>query len=184
MTPLFILYSILISSIFVFLLGFWVWLKDKKSILNIIFLLLSIDSAGLFFGSYMMLSNCGVSDAKVVFWDRFLYIFVVFIPVLVNHFSLALTGRTKKQRKILYLGYIISSFFLILSQTDYFIKDVFHYQWGCHTIAQTGHHIFLVFFMFYAFLFFYNLIQAILKEKDVLKTTQIKYVLVAIFFTF
>jgi len=186
MIPLFILYSILVSSVFIFLLGIWVWRKNPSSVLYKIFLLLSIDSAGLFFGSYMMLKNCKTSLARVIFWDRFLYIFVVFIPVIVYHFVLAISGclSKKKYRNLLYLGYFLSFLFLILSRTDYFVKDVFQYQWGCHTIAQIGHHIFLIFFMIYVILFFHLLVKSIFEQKDEFRKTQMKYVLVAILFYF
>lgn len=183
MTPLFILYSILISAIFIFLLGVWVWLKNPKLLLNKIFLLLTITSVGIFFGSYMMLKNCESSLEKVVFWDRFLYIFVVFIPVVFYHFILVITNfkAKKSYKKLLFLGYLISFFFLIISRTDYFIKGVFQYKYGCHTTAQLFHHLFLIFFLIYVALFYGLLVKAFLKEKG-FKKNQLKYILIAIFF--
>lgn len=165
-------------SIFIFIMGFWVWLENRKSLQNILFLLLSIVFGILFFCSFVMNKSCSNANT-VLFWDRFQYIFSVFSGILMYHFSLVFSG-IKGQRKILYSGYILTFIFSILSQTDYFVKGVFNYQWGCHTIAQIGHHIWLlVGFMPFIFLFFVNIIQTLQKSKEAIKRTQAKYIIVA-----
>ena len=137
-----------------------------------------IGFALLFFSSYMMIRNCGI-DKKVIFWDRLLYVPSIFLPVLIYHFVLEFIK--KKKPKILWFGYLISSIFLIISRTDYFLKDVFHYKWGCHTVAQTGHHIWLVFFLTYIFLTLLTLFSFYKKADKPLEKIQAKYLLVAFF---
>lgn len=79
-----------------------------------------------------------------IFWDRMVYLGVIFIPAFMYHFYLAFTER--KNDFILYFSYFFSTIFLILSRTDYFVKEAFVYEWGIHTKAQIFHHIFLIYF--------------------------------------
>ena len=79
-----------------------------------------------------------------IFWDRMVYLGVIFVPAFMYHFCLAFTN--KKNNTLLYISYILSTIFIFLSRTDYFVKDVFIYKWGVHTKAQIFHHIFLIYF--------------------------------------
>ncbi|MCM8819983.1 MAG: hypothetical protein NC925_04215, partial [Candidatus Omnitrophica bacterium] len=100
------------------------------------------------------------------------------MPVTVYHFGLAFTKN--KEGKLLYLGYFLSFVFLILSRTDYFVSDLYKYNWGTHTQARFFHHIFLIFFIFYIILFFWNIYQYQRKAKGIEKA-QANYVLLAFF---
>jgi len=76
-----------------------------------------------------------------------------FLIPLFYHFSLEFCKiKERWQEILLFLSYLIAIFLTFLSQTDYFVKDVFNYQWGCHTKAQIGHHFYLIFTFFFVFL--------------------------------
>lgn len=148
----------LISAIFVVILGFFVWFKKPRQSLHIIFLFYSIAISVWLFGTFQLFSAS--VDADKIFWDRFIYLGVVFIPVFLYHFSLIYCEffRHRWQKALLYFGYLSAFFYLPLSQTDYFVKDLYKYKWGVHTVAQTFHHAFLAYFAIYFILFFVNLI--------------------------
>jgi len=170
----------LISSIFVFLLGFFVWYKNRGSKINIIFSLTCLAIAVWMFGTFMMFKS-GSDDQAVIFWDRIVYIGVVFIPTLMFHLSVVFTGKFKQQRRSLFMAYILSSIFLVLSRTDYFVTGVFRYKWGLHTRAALFHHIFLVFFGFYLIKFFANFYNLYKTTKSALIRNQAKYIFLAFF---
>jgi len=167
----------LISAIFVFGLGLFVFFKNKKARINQVFALMSLAVTVWLFGTFEML-NAG-SDQAAIFWDRFIYAGVVFVPALMYHFSLIFT-KAKPPKKLLTLSYISSFIFLILSRTDYFVSDVFRYTWGVHTQARLFHHIFLIDFFFFLFLTLKNFYRYYInKALTGLGKTQAKYVFLA-----
>lgn len=171
--------SALISGIFVVGLGFFIFYKDRRSSLNRIFFVMSLAIGIWLVGTYKMLTS--QADGNAIFWDRFIYAAVVFIPVLMYHFSWVFTKLGKKKAGLI-IGYVLSSFFLLLSRTDLFVSGLFYYKWGVHTQARLFHHVFLLFFFVYLFLtlrIFY-----IYYRKGALGNTQkaqAKYVFIAFF---
>jgi signal transduction histidine kinase len=93
-------------------------------------------------GTFMMFAS--TTDAQSMFWDRFIYIGVVFIPTFIYHFALAFTEQSRP--KMLFWSYIASTFFLFISRTNYFTEGLFRYEWGVHMEARLFHHVFLLFF--------------------------------------
>ena len=172
----------LISALLVFVLGVFVYFKNRKSSVNVIFGLHALVITVWLFGTFMMFLSKD-SRAMAIFWDRFIYMAVAFIPAFLYHFSVVYCG-IKSQKKLVVLGYILSAAFLFLSQTDYFVKDLFEYKWGVHTKAQLFHHIFLVYFVSYVFLWFYNVFRYYRKTTNPLARQQIKYVFLAFLLLF
>ncbi|MFA6475870.1 MAG: ATP-binding protein [Candidatus Paceibacterota bacterium] len=172
----------LVSAIFVFGLGIFVLLKNTNSRLNVTFFLHAIAISFWLFATFMMFLNKGNID-QIVFWDRMVYVGVVFIPTFMYHFCLALTNRPKNFA--LYLSYILAVFFLIVSQTDFFVRDIFVYQWGVHTKAQLFHHLFLVYFAVYVVAGF-TIIYSYYRQEAIssIRRQQIKYSFLAFFFLF
>lgn len=154
----------LIGAIFSFSFGIFVWLKSPRNTLNWIFLAFCIAITYWLFGTFEMNLNRG-DIAAAVFWDRFVYLGVVFVPSLMHHFSLAITGN-KGQRKLLIFGYIYSFVFLAVSRTEYFVSGLNVFPNLVHSQAQIGHHIFLGIFFPLASLMFYNLWTAYQRSED------------------
>jgi len=163
----------LISALFVFFLSLMVWLKNRQSRINKTFFHHSLAIVIWLFGTFMMFLS-RADEAEVIFWDRFVYIGVVFIPVLVYHFGLAYTR--KKNDAFLYLGYVLSVFFLFISRTEYFVNGIFSYKWGIHTKAQIFHHIFLVYFVFYVIVWFFKTFRYYQQLRSPIMRQQTKYV--------
>lgn len=156
----------LVAAIFVYTLGFFVWIKNLRASISILFFLYCFAIATWLFGTFKLF-NAQTQDAAV-YWDRFIYLGVVFIPIFLYHFGL-IYCRINRQKWLLVLGYPLAVFFLFASQTDLFVKDLFFYEWGVHTRAQILHHPFLVYFFSYFILFFINLwrfyVQSTGKQK-------------------
>jgi signal transduction histidine kinase len=169
----------LLGAIFVVSLGLLVFLKNKKSTLNKIFFLLNLAVGIWLFGTFEMLTTS--SDVQAIFWDRFIYAGVVFVPALMYHFSLIFTKISIK-KSLIVLAYTLSFFFLIISRTDYFVKSLFKYSWGVHTQAQFFHHIFMVYFFLYLILTIINFYKHY-KDKNLIgmEKTRAKYVFLAFF---
>lgn len=144
----------LVGSIFVIVLGFFVWFKKPTEWLSVLFLLYAFTISIWLFGTFRLFN--ATYDVDQLFWDRFIYIGVVFIPIFLYHFGLFYCD-IKKQDWLVYIGYLLAFFFLPISQTDYFLNGLYKYSWGVHGIAQPLHSYFLGFFFFYFIAFFVNL---------------------------
>jgi len=169
----------LISAILVFGLGLFVFSKNPKSKLNIVFSLITVTVTIWLFGTFMMFNS--QTDKQAIFWDRFIYMGVVFVPALMYHFSIIFSNR-RGQKKLLILSYIFSCIFLILSRTEYFVSDLFKYDWGVHTQAKFFHHVFLLNFFYFLSLTLRNFYQYY-RDKSLggLEKTRAKYVFFAFF---
>ncbi len=163
----------LTCAIFVLVFGLFVLSKEPKSRINQLMFGFSIAMFFWMFGTFMMFGVRGVDIDRSVFWDRFVYIGVVFMPSLMHHFSLIFTGKKKdKQRKLLIVNYALSFAFLFISRTPYFMEDLFVYSWGVHAKARIMHHVFLGYFFLGTGIFFYNMYGFYKKAKE--KITRIK----------
>src|SRR5690606_17294179 len=78
----------LIGAIFSFFFGFFIWMKNPRKDVNILFLGFCVAITYWLFGTFQMFINRDDLGAAL-FWDRFVYIGVVFVPSLMHHFSLA-----------------------------------------------------------------------------------------------
>ena len=161
-----ILYSILSNSVVAILIGIWLWLKNKKSLLSIIFLLMSISLAGFLFGSYLTFKECGIDESRVILWAKISYFLLIPFFALIYHFVLVLTNDVKKEQKTILFGYIAAFFLMGSVWTNLFSKEVFYYRWGCSLIAQTGYHLWLIIMTVYFLLSFYHLFRYLLREKN------------------
>lgn len=175
------IYSILplTCALFVLLFGAFILARNPRSTIH---QLLTGFCASMFFwmfGTFMMFGLRGTDVDAAIFWDRFVYLGVVFMPPLMHHFSLVFMKR-KSQKFLLSLNYLSAMVFMFASRTDLFVQDLYHYDWGAHTQARILHHVFLVYFFIGTGVFFYNMLQhyyAVKKYKQ--KRLQTVYSLVA-----
>ena len=156
-------YSALISGLLMMILGVFVFWKNPRKKLNIIFLIFCVAMSNWLFSAYMM--YIAKSETDIIFWDRMVYAGVVFIPVLMYHFGLIFTHREIKNKFKLLFGYFFSFFFLVLSRSDYFISGLYYYEWGYHTQAKIFHHIFLVFYSIYILLFLFEIYRFLFLKR-------------------
>ena len=166
----------LLSTVFVFGLGVFVLLKDIRSKTNILFGLFCLGTTVWLFGTFMMFRS--QTNAAAIFWDRVIYIGGILNPILLYHFGRAFLDK-KKKRGVLWLGYILALFFLIISRTDYFAADLYKYSWGVHTQARLFHHPFLVYFVGFMILFLVDVLGG-MKHATGVKKAQIKYIFLAL----
>ena len=171
------LYAAGIGAACSFLLGWFVLVKNKKALLNKLFFFFSICITIWLASTVGMFKNCGNHQVAEQ-WDRIIYSTVSFIPVLMYHISLVFTGF-KKQKIVLILGYFLAIIFAILSQSSLLIDGMFNYKYGCHTLAQPLHNVFLLIFMGYVSMFFLNTFIFYGKTKIPMKKAQARYFLLA-----
>ena len=114
----------LLNGIVCSTLGFFVFLKNPRHIVNKTFGLFCVFIS---FWSYSYFFwQISTTEKSALLWSRLLMCGAIFIPVSYLHFVFVFTGRTKKNivRFIIILGYLISLLFFISNFTPWFIPDV------------------------------------------------------------
>ena len=167
MIPTINIYSIppIISASMFLLLGVFVFLKNKKTYSNILFVLLCFLTVW-WQGSWFFLFN--INDPE---WADFLvrlgYVGITLIPVIFFHFILSFLKKRRTLDKIfLFLFYPIS-FLLVASLffSNYFIAGFYEYFWGFYPNAGPFHilYLFILFVVFFRII--YLLLDNLFKEK-------------------
>lgn len=169
-------YLPLLSAVFVLGIGIFSLIKNVRHKLNILFSLLCVSLSVWLFATFNLFTS--KTDVDAIFWDRLVYVGVVFVPIFMYHFGLVFIG--KKRKILLGMGYILSLIFLVLSRTDYFVSELFYYTWGVHTKARIGHHVFLIFFCVYILMAFFQIYTFYKEVKFPIKRNQAKYTLGAL----
>jgi signal transduction histidine kinase len=165
----------LVSGILVFILGVFVWLKKPRELLHILFFFFNFTITIWLLGTFMLFNSTVEFDQ--LYWDRFIYIGVVFSDVFMYHFGL-IYCNVKNQNRILAFGYLQAFIFLPLTQlSNNFVSGLYHYSWGVHAIARVYHHIFVALFAFFLCLFLWNLVNHY-KRSEGKHKDQVKFVLI------
>ena len=170
----------LISAIFAFILGGFVFIKGRMMRIGILFSLFCVACTVWFFGTFMVLS-----DYNQYFWDKFIYCGVIFIPILLYHFGIEFLNERPKNNIFLICGYACALVFFVLNIfTPWFTNDLWDYSWGSHLKAQFFHHIYLVYFALYTgvlFIKFFFKHQLRCNNEEISDRTK-RFVLTSIFF--
>ena len=169
--------SLFCESFFVAAIALFVLFKNPRSRVNIVFSSYSFTGfIFLFFTAMMFLAK---DEYSIIFWDRMVYLGVVFMPSLMFHLGALISKREKEYKIWIILGYVISIIFFPISQTDYFLKDLFRYKWGFHAVAQPFHHIFISIFLVFIIGYLYIVYQNYHNSSPGQERNQAKYYLIA-----
>ncbi|MEW6544421.1 MAG: ATP-binding protein [Nitrospirota bacterium] len=171
------LYSLppLFASTLVFACGLWVLLENPKATTNITFGLLCLAVCTWLSGVFLMYSAS--QEREALLWGRFVYVGVAFIPALFYHFHRSFLKDPPARRSVL-ANYLVSSAFLVLIPTPYFLSGHYRYFWGYYPQAGVLHPLFLLYFGLVSGLSLYKLHQGYtLKQANApLDARRVKYV--------
>jgi len=172
----------ILSSLLFLALGGFVYLKNRKSIINLTFLLVCLTTFWWQFSWFFLFNIEDQTLAAILV--KIGYIGILLLPATFLHFSLALLGKLDKfNKRILYLSYLITAFFEASLMTNFLIDGYYEYFWGFYPKASFLHPFFLLFIGLIVVRAVYLLISSIKKETGfTAKRFQIEYILVAIIF--
>lgn len=168
----------LTCALFVLFFGLFVLFQGFHSRMNQLLFGFNVSMLFWMFGTFMMFVSRG-DLWSALFWDRFVYMGVAFMPPLMHHFSLVFTQQTEKQKSLLVINYVLAFAFAFLSQSKYFVDGIYYYSWGVHSQARILHTVFLGYFFFGTGLFFANVLKFFLRTKDKITRLQTIYVFIA-----
>lgn len=165
----------LLAGTLVVACGLWIVLKHPRSTTHLTFGLVCFGVSIWLFGFFMIYST--TDDKKALFWGKFIYLGVVYIPAFFYHFCASFLERPKDNTLIL-SNYLVSTAFLLLIPTAYLINGQYVYFWGLYPKAGVLHPLFLVYFAWVSGLALQKLYLGYKakEETDPLKATRIKYI--------
>ena len=167
----------LMSALLVLYLASFAYVQNKQSRTNQIFAMLCVSIAIWMFGTFMQFTI--TSYAGNIFWGRFIYIGVVFIPALAYHFALTISKKTGKLQKQIPIAYTISAVFLIASRFDLFAGGLYIYDWGVHIKANVLHHAFVFTYAYFMVMTYAILINYMRTLGEGEEREKVKYLLAA-----
>lgn len=175
---IFLTYTHLAGALYVLFLGYLI-LSKKRNKQSIIFALLCFCISVWLFGTYKILTNVG-NKQQIIFWDRSVYLGVVFIPALVYSFYVVLTKKINKY--LIGLNFVLALFFFFLSQSNTFAQDAYMYAWGGHLIAKWPHSIYVFWFAASSAMFFYNFFKYYKVANGFQEKIQVRFILYSFIF--
>ncbi len=134
----------LLAATLVFACGLWIVLQNPRAIANITFGLLCLAVCTWMFSFFMIYSTTDAEQA--LFWGKFIYLGVVFIPATFYHFCDSFLKR-KAENKLIFTNYLVSTAFLAFIPTSYVIHGQYSYFWGYYPKAGVLHPLFLTYFL-------------------------------------
>ena len=175
------IYSIapLIVAILFSISGIIVYLKNRKSLVNIILALEWLVLVLWLLGYSMAYSS--KSESVALFWVKFAYTGVIFIPAIFYHFTSVFLKRDHRKKQI-HFAYILAFIFLtFLYFSKFLVSGVNKFFWGYQTKVGFLHNFYVVYFIVLltsAFLNYYSAYRKV-KHKLPMEAVRIRYVFLA-----
>ena len=173
----------IIAAIFLILIGFFVFLKNKTRISRVfLFVALAGFAWQFFYGLAYLAVNENTADMLL----RIGYAGVIFIPIANSHFGIEVV-RLRKELRVIYIMYALGFFFFyFLLTTNLFMKGTYKYFWGFYPKVSLLHPLFLTTLMGASFgwsmpLLFRAYLRA-KKERNYLIQAHMKYLFLALLF--
>jgi len=167
----------LLTAIVALVFGLIVISRNKKNIINQTGFLMTVATALWSFAYWLWMTVYGDRELAL-FWVRILSVGSTFIPLFYFHWIISLLGLNKEKKRLIWLSYFLTGFFLLFSFSDLFIRSVepvSHFAFWPK--AGPLYTIYLI--SVYACLVVYSVIL-LLKEMSIssgARREQIKYVL-------
>jgi signal transduction histidine kinase len=176
-------FSTLATAVLSLFLGVFVFLNNRRSKLNILWGLVSLETAVWSYGLYKVIS--ANSESEAIWWNKILYLGAIFIPVLYFHFIAVLIGLSQKNKFKILFFYLISFSFLFLNFTSKnFIKGAPPVVGFKHWMS--GGYFYYPFVAFFVLVVSFSFLLALVNLKNLssFKKYQLKLVLFAGFIGF
>lgn len=112
----------LINGMVALAFGLFGYLRNRKRNINRIFGLFHAAVAVWGLGYWMWLSADSYDDA--LFWVRIFTVGSILLPIFYVHWLLLILGLNRVRKIVIYVGYTLSTFFVILIPFDFFITNL------------------------------------------------------------
>ena len=174
--------SALINAVISAFFGLFIYIKNREAKANKIFILFCFGVAAWSF-PYIFWPLAKTPENTLMAF-QLLHVGACYVSILYFHFVVEWLGMFEKMKKVVYFGYFIASFFVLIIPTSLFIYDMVP-KFSMRYWAEPGilYHFYLVMFFSYFFYSSYLLIKSFIRATGV-KRCQIKYILIGMVLAF
>ncbi|MCM8782591.1 MAG: GAF domain-containing protein, partial [Candidatus Omnitrophica bacterium] len=161
------------TSLFI---GFFVYFKNKKNLINITWLLLSLSVAVWSLGYSILISTTNKEVA--ILSRKFMDSGAIFIPSFWINFVFSFLGIVKEKKGKLIISYLLSLILLTLNFSPYFIEDLVNkLNFLYYPEPRIGYYVFILHFFFWVIYSFCVLLKAY-RISSSFRQNQIRYVII------
>lgn len=153
------IYLIIPSSIFILLVGAFVWFKNRGKA-NLLFFLMSVAQFLWAFGTFLVWQGhvFGIVNQSVLL-NKVFVLSVFLIPTFLYHFTIEFC-KIKNQKFQLFFAYLFSFFLVFIVDVNSVVNGVFFYKWGDWSMVSIVHYVFSLFVVTLLSMSIYNLFRA------------------------
>jgi signal transduction histidine kinase len=168
----------LLNTFTTLVLGIFVYLKNRKSLVNKLFALNCLTIAIWAFSFAQMAA--AQNETAGLFWSRALHVGAIFIPVFFLHFTCALLDIVHEKKRFIIAAYTVGFIMLAFVPTNLFVSHTVSVVGFKYFVGPAGlqYHLFPLFFLVCTIYVFYELFKGF-KHSQGLRRNQLKYLLVA-----
>lgn len=175
---IFFIFSALLNAFVCSLLGFVIILKNRKELINRLFLGLSISVVFWSLSYWRWMSSNNYISA--LFWSRLLSIGSLFIPIFYFHWIVTFLKRNKENKILIKIAYLLGLITACLSFSNWFIFTVepklFFPFWPVPGIL---YHLYIILIYFGLIIYSLLLLWYEYKKTAEPEKSRIKYILIA-----
>jgi len=165
----------LLNGVSCFLLGIFVFLRDRKNLTYKTYFYFALSVGVWSFGYYFWPLAKDKLSALNSF--RLLHYGAVFIPIFYYHFILTWTDQIKRRKPSLIIGYILAITIALFIPTKLYIQDMVpKFIFKFWAVPGVLYHFYLVYFFFYVVVAIYLIFKE-MKRSQGIRKSQCKYVL-------
>jgi serine phosphatase RsbU (regulator of sigma subunit) len=163
-------------SIFTIALGLFVWIHNRKSLINIAYLFVNFSVGIWLFATVWMFASKSIDLG--LFWNKIIWMAVPFISPSFYFYSVVWLGL-KKQKRITIFAFILAFVFAVLAVgSKYFIIGGKKHFWGVYPEYGILSYFFLLFYLVFMTASFLNLSLSYMKTDSLTRKRQIRYVFI------
>ena len=167
----------LLNGVSCFLLGTFVFLRNRKNLIYRTYFLFALSVGVWGFGYYFWPFAKDKLSALNSF--RLLHFGAVFIPIFYYHFISAWTNQIKRRKLSLIAGYILAIIISFFIPTKLYIQDMIpKFIFKFWAVPGVLYHFYLAYFFYYVIAAIYLVFKE-LKQSQGVRRNQCTYVLVA-----
>jgi len=134
-----------VTALALLLVGVAVLIRERASRVSVAFLFILLATSVWLFGLTAM--YCATNEAVAIWWARFHFLGIPFIPSTIYLFSVVAMGIYARRKRLIWAGLLLSAFFSAAAlYSDVLVAGVYRYWWGYYPRYGWLGILFLAFF--------------------------------------
>jgi len=134
-----------VTALALLLVGVAVLIRERASRVSVAFLFILLATSVWLFGLTAM--YCATNEAVAIWWARFHFLGIPFIPSTIYLFSVVVMGIYARRKRLIWAGLLLSAFFSAAAlYSDVLVAGVYRYWWGYYPRYGWLGILFLAFF--------------------------------------